>query len=132
MNHNPGIQNTGLIAWNGTTSFIRKITDHNNYGFVFEVVGALAADAIFKFNSHPPSAGDPCVPGDATIVDEIQICQAPIVPGTDAEFRIPANTPIGTVCSVALACYPDEFISLQHVSGGANVRAVLILNGPHN
>lgn len=132
MNHNPGIQNTGLIAWNGTTSFIRKIVDHVYYGFVFEVVTTLTADAIFKFNSHPPSDADPCVPGAATIVDEIQICQAPITSGADATFVIPNGTPAGTVCSVALACYPDEFISLQHVSGGANVRAVLILNGPKN
>lgn len=132
MNHNPGIQNTALIAWNGTTSFPRKISDHNYYGFVFEVVTTLAADAIFKFNSHPPSDADPCVAGAATLVDEIQICQAPIVPGTDAQFIIPTGTPAGTICSVALACYPDEFVSLQHVSGGANVRGVLVLNGPHN
>lgn len=131
MNSNPGIQNTGLIAWNGTTSFPRKVTGHNQFGFVFEVLTTLAADAIFKVLGHPPSAGDPCVAGTGVLVDEILICQAPIVPGTDFQFVIPSGTPAGTICSGTIPCVPDEFVSLSHISGGANVRAVMILHAPH-
>jgi hypothetical protein len=132
MNSNPGIQNTGLIAWDGTTSYTHKVTDHNQFGWVFEVKTTLVADAIFKVLGHPPSSGDPCVPGTGVIVDEILICQAPIVAGTDFQFVIPSGTPAGTVCSGTIPCVPDEFASLSHISGGANVRAVLLLHAPHN
>ena len=131
MNSNPGIQNTGLLAWDGTTSIPRKVTTHNHFGFVFEVTEDLVADAIFKVLAHPPSGADPCVAGAGVLVDEVLICQAPIVPGTDFEFRIPSGTVAGTICSGTIPCTPNEFISLSHISGGADVTAVMILHGPH-
>lgn len=131
MNSNPGIQNTGLIAWNGAASFPHKVTDYNHFGFVFEVYTTLVADAIFKVLAHPPSV-DPCVAGVGVLVDEQFICNdGNIVPGQDFEFRIPSGTVKGTICSGTIPCTPNEFISLSHISGGANVRAVMILHGPH-
>lgn len=131
MNSNPGIQNTGLIAWDGALSYPRKVTEHNHFGFVFEVITTLAADAVFQVLAHPPSGADPCVAGAGVAVDEVLICQAPIVPGTEFEFRIPSGTVAGTICSGTIPCTPNEFISLDEISGGANVRAVMILHGPH-
>lgn len=130
MNTNPTIQNTGLIAWDGVNSFPRQVTDHVNFGFVFEVVTTLAADAIFEVLAHPPSVEDPCVPGAGVIVEELFICKDAIVPAPDFQFVIPSGTVAGSLCRGTIPCTPDEFISLSHISGGANVRAVMVLSGP--
>jgi hypothetical protein len=131
MNSNPGIQNNATVAWDGTTYFAKDISKHVHFGWSFEVIAALGADTIFKVQSAPPSAGDPCVPGAWTDVPVVPICQAPVNPAPDAEFVIPAGTPVGTVCAGTIPCRPDKFVRLQTVSGEvADVRAVLIRQGP--
>lgn len=132
MNNNPGIQNIAVRAWNGTTAFARSIREFNHFGFVFEVIGAIAADAVFKVQAAPPSVGDPCVAGDFVDVEAITICQEPLAPGTLATFTIPAGTPIGTICAGAIPCRPNVFVRLATVSGTvANVIANFLLQGPH-
>ena len=130
MNSNPGIQNNGTLAWDGTTAAAKDITKYVHFGWVFEVVGAIAADAVFKVQSAPASAGNPCVPGAFTDVPAVGICEAP-AQGALAQVTIPAGTPVGTTCAVAVHCRPDQFVRLASVSGTvANVRAVLIRQGP--
>lgn len=131
MNSNPGIQNNASIAWDGTNAFAKDITKHRNFGWAFEVTGVIAADAVFKVQAAPPSAGDKCVPGTFADVQAITICQAPVTPGTLATFTVPAGTPVGTLCAGTIPCRPNTFVRLASVSGTvANVKAVLIRQGP--
>ena len=130
MNSNVGIQTPGLVAWDGAASFPREIRKYTQYGFTFETTALLAADAVFKLQSAPPSAADPCVPGTFTDVLEVAICQVPAT-GALATITIPANTPAGQMCNGTFPCYPDAFVQLVPVSGPtASVKAVLILKGP--
>lgn len=130
MNSNPGIQNNATVAWDGTAAAAKDISKHVHFGWVFEVVGAIAANAVFKVQAAPPSAGDPCVPGTFVDVPAVGICEAP-AQGALAQVTIPAGTPIGTTCAVAPHCRPDVFVRLASVSGTvANVRAVLVRQGP--
>lgn len=130
MNSNPGIQNNATIAWDGTNAFAKDITKHVHFGWAFEVTGAIATAAVFKVQSAPPSANDPCVPGAFTDVPAVGICQPP-VQGALATVTIPAGTPIGTVCAATVHCRPNAFVRLASVSGTtANVKAVLIRQGP--
>lgn len=131
MNFNVGARNPGLIAWNGTASFARKITGFMAFGFTFETVAAIAVDAVFNIEAAPPSDADPCVPGAFVPVPEISICDRPAEAGPQATVTIPAGTPAGTICAGTIPCVPDVFIRLTAVSGDtANVRAVLVLDGP--
>lgn len=132
MINNPGIQNKGLIAWNGTTSFPKPHIDFNDFAFVFEVVGSvpLAADARFVVQFHDADDANDCLPETGVDAPANAVCQGPLFAPGPAEFVIPAGTPVGTVCSGTVPCRLGKFISLRHVSGGANVRAVLILQGP--
>lgn len=130
MINNPGIQNKGLLTWNGSASFPKKIKDWNDFGFVFETVGALNADAVFVVQFHDEDEADACTPETGVDASESAVCQGPLFSPGPATFRIPAGTEVGTICSGTVPCREGRFISLRHVSGGANVRAVLMLQGP--
>jgi hypothetical protein len=130
MINNPGIQTKGLLTWTGAASLPKKISDFIDFGFVFEVVGALAAPAIFVVQFHDADEVDECTPETGVDASESAVCAGPLFSPGPATFTIPANTPIGTVCSGTVPCREGKFISLRHVSGGANVRAVLMLQGP--
>lgn len=131
MNSNVGIQNEGTIAWNGTTSFARDIRKHVRFGWSFEVVTAIAVDAVFNIQSAPPSDADNCVPGAFVPVPEISICDRPAVAAEQATVIIPAGTPAGTICAGTIPCRPDAFVRLVPASGDtANVRAVMVRQGP--
>lgn len=130
MNHNVGIRNPGLIAWNGAAAFPRDITKFLHFGFTFEVVAAVAVDAVFNIVSHPGTLADPCVPGAASPVPEVALCDGAEA-GPQATVTIPAGTPIGTICSGTIPCFPDKFVSLAAASGTvASIRAVMVFNGP--
>jgi hypothetical protein len=132
MNSNPGIQNVASIAWDGTTYRAADIRKFVRFGWSFEVIAALAADQVFKVQTAPPSDADPCVPGTWEDVPEISICQGPVVAGTDAQFTIPAGTPVGTICSGTIPCRGLGFVRLQPVvaAEAADLRIILIRQGP--
>lgn len=128
---NVGMQNRGLVAWDGAAGLPRDIRRYVNFGFTFEVVAPLAADTILKVQAHDPSPTDNCVAGPARDVPEISICDVPAVPGPVSQFTIPANTPVGTVCVGTIPCRPAAFVSLAGVSGDiADVKATIVLSGP--
>lgn len=129
MNNNPGVQNKGLIAWDGAVSTPRRIQAWNDFGFVFETTADLVADAIFVVQFHDADTVEECTPEAGVDAPDVVICEAPFVSGL-AELRIPAGTPEGTVCSGTVPCRLGKFVSLRHVSGGANVQAVAMLQGP--
>lgn len=131
MNRNPAIQNTGLLAWDGTTGIARDISTHINFGFTFEATAPIAADAVFKFQSAPASAANKCLPGAFTDILAPADCRAPAV-GTASIITIPAGTVDGQVCSGTIPCTGDgKFIRIVSVSGDtANLRITLILQGP--
>lgn len=129
---NPAIQNVVSRAWDGTTAYAADVVDFVSFAWSFEVVTAIATDAVFKVQSAPASTGDPCVPGTFTDVPAIATCAGEAVPaGTLAEIRIPAGTPVGSICSGTIPCRPDKFLRLASVSGDtANVRAYMLRHGP--
>jgi hypothetical protein len=130
MNNNPGVQTKGLIGWDGAATYPKRIVDFNNFGFVFETVGALAADAVFVVQFHDADAADDCDPEAGVDAPAVAVCQSPAFAPGPATITIPAGTPIGTICSATVPCRLGKFVSLRHVSGGANVRAVTLLQGP--
>lgn len=133
MNNNPGIQMQATTAWTGAAAILGDISKHVNFGWQFEVTGVIAADAVFKVVSAPPSAGDPCAPGAVSDVLVVPICEKPgsAVPGEVASIRIPAGTPVGTLCAGTIPCRPAAFVGLAAVSGTvANVRAILLRQFP--
>lgn len=131
MNSNPAIQNVATVTWDGTTSKLYDISKFVRFGVSFEVVTTLTSDAVLKFVSAPPSAGDPCVPGTPEDVEAIAICTDAYPAGTLAQITIPSGTVAGTVCSATIPCYPDKFVGIASVSGNtANVRAILVRQGP--
>lgn len=131
MNSNVGIQNVGTVAWDGVTARGYDIRKYVRFGWSFEVIGAIAADAVFNIQSAPPSEGDNCVPGAWVAVPDVAICDRPAVPAAQAIVTIPAGTPIGTVCAGTIPCRPDAFVRVNPAAGTtANVRAVLIRQGP--
>ena len=129
-NNNVAIQSNGTVAWNGTTAFAKDITKYTRFAWVFEVIAPLAADTIFKVQSAPPSAPDPCIPGVFTDVMVTPICAGNAVAAV-GQIVIPAGTPVGSECSGTIPCYPNKFIRLAAVSGdNADVLAVLVRTGP--
>lgn len=133
MNHNVGRQHPGVIAWDGTAGTPRDIRKFNYFGFVFEVTAAIAADAVFNIVYHNADPADDCVPEAASNpVAEIALCDGAAQPADQAQVTIPAGTPVGTVCSGTIPCRPGAFVALEEESGDvANVRAVMVLSGPH-
>ena len=130
MINNPGVQTKGLISWDGAVSYPKRIADFIDFGFVMETVGVLAADAIFVVQFHDADEADDCTPEAGVDAPAVAVCQGPAFAPGPAEVRIPAGTPVGTICSFTVPCRLGKFISLRHVSGGANVRAVTMLQGP--
>jgi hypothetical protein len=130
MINNPGIQSPGVIAWDGAAARFHDASKFVDFGFTFEVLTDLAADAIFVVQFAPASAGDPCVAGTPYDAPANAVCQAPLEPDAVATVTLPAGTVAGTVCSGTVPCRPDKFVGLRHVSGGTNVRAVLVRQGP--
>ena len=132
MNRNVGIQNQGLIIWDGANNYARDIRRHTDFGFVFEVRGDLGADTIFKVMAHDPDPTDICAAGPAYEVPEVPICQHPAyVPADTTDILLPAGTPAGSICSATIPCRPAAFVSLSPVGGStSNVIATIILTGP--
>lgn len=130
QNSNIGIQVTSTIAWDGAASFAHSIAEFNLFAWSFEVVGAIAADAVFNVEAADPDPADPCVPGAFFPVQEIATCAGGAA-GGDQTITIPAGTTVGAVCSGTIPCRPAKFIRL--VDGGgdtANVRVTLARKGP--
>lgn len=133
MNSNVGVQHQAVVAWTGAAAIARDLRRHARFGFVFEVTGAIAVDAVFGFEAAPASDADNCAPGAFADVEEIAICNwnNPNLDLGRATVTIPAGTPVGTICAGTLPCKPDAFIRPEVISGTtANVRIVLVLDGP--
>lgn len=131
MNINPLRQNDVTLAWTGSTATAVDLRTHTNFGISFQVIAALGADTIFKFQAAPPSTGDDCVAGTFADVKAVAKCDVPVVTDELYQVVIPAGTPIGTKCSVALDCIPNAFLRLASVSGEtADVVAFIVKNGP--
>lgn len=126
---NPAIQNVPSLAWDGSTAAAADIRHFNRFGWSFEVLTTLTADAVFNVQAAPPSASDNCVPGTFEAVPEVATCQDADA-GPQATITIPSGTEAGTICSGTIPCRPNAFVRLNHVSGGANVRAILVRQGP--
>lgn len=126
---NPAIQNVPSLAWDGTASYPGDIRKFVRFGWSFEVLTTLAADAVFNIEAAPASEADPCEPGAFTAVPEVATCQGEAV-GAQATITIPAGTVAGSICSGTIPCRPNAFVRLTHISGGANVRAFLVRQGP--
>lgn len=130
MINNPAIQSPGVIAWDGTNAFFHDVRAFIDFGFSFEVVGALAADARFAIQFAPESDADPCVAGTPYDAPADAVCKDGLAPGAIAEVVIKAGTPVKTLCSGTVPCRPEKFVGIRHISGGANVRVVLVRQGP--
>lgn len=132
MNHNVGMQHPGLLAWDGTTAYLRDITRHNYFGFTAEVTADLTEDTSFQIVAANGTDADPCVPGTPFNVLEIPLCDPLITPETEAVVVFPAGTPAGTMCSFTIPCRPARYVGLAAVDGDTdNVRVVLTLSGPN-
>jgi hypothetical protein len=128
---NIAVGTVGTVAWDGTTARPMDIRKHIRFGWSFEVIGAIAVDAVFNIRSAPPSAEDPCVPGAFAAVPEVSICDSPAEPSAQATVTIPAGTPIGTICGGTIPCRPNAFVQLVSASGTtANVLVVGLRQGP--
>jgi hypothetical protein len=130
MLNNPGIQANAAIAWTGAASIPRRIHNFIDFGFIFEVTQELTAPAVFAIQFHDDANGDPCVPGAGVDATEKPSCDASIADTGVATITLPTGTQPNSFCPVAPACKEGRWISLRHISGGANVRAVAIMTGP--
>lgn len=128
---NIAVGTTGVVAWDGTTSRPMDITTHTRFAWSFEVLTTLTEDAVFNIEAAPASDSDPCVPGTFEAVPEVATCSGTAEPGPQATVTIPSGTVAGTVCGGTIPCRPNKFVRLTHVSGGANVRAVGLRQGPN-
>lgn len=126
---NPAIQNVPSLAWDGTDAYAGDIRRFVRFGWSFEVLTTLAADAVFNVQAAPASDEDPCAPGTFEAVPEVASCEGAEA-GPQATITIPSGTVAGTICSGTIPCRPNAFVRLNHVSGGANVRAILVRQGP--
>lgn len=127
---NIAIQNVGTIGWDGTTASHMDIQKFNLFGWSFEVLTTLTADAVFNIEAAPASEADHCVPGAFVAVPEIAHCSGGAVPADQATIVIPSGTVAGTVCGGTIPCRPNKFVRVNGVSGAANVRAVNLRQGP--
>jgi len=131
MQSNVGIQNQGVVAWDGTLAFPRDITKHVRFGFVFEVIATLGADTTFNIVAAGESPADPCLPGPFSPVPEISICDIPAVALPQAAVVLPAGTLAGTICAGTIPCRPNKFVALSAAGGETgSVRAVMVRQGP--
>lgn len=131
MKTNPGVTNTALLAWDGAAAIPRDVTNYVQWAFVFEVTATLAADAIFEVVEYDAQAADRCAVDLASVssVTDIPICEPVATPAPNSRFIIPAGTAAGTICSGTTHCNVGPFVALNHISGGATVRANLLMTG---
>ena len=133
MNLNHAIQHASRVAWDGAAPAAIDIRKYVNLTFSFEVVTALTADTIFNVMSAPPSDADPCVPGPWEPVPEVLTCVAgfgiAVFPEPQATIVLPAGTPAGSLCSAAIPCRPNAFVSLA--AGGGETGSVRVTAGLH-
>ena len=135
MNLNHAIQHPSRVAWNGTTAKAIDIRKFNDFDFTFEVGTDLTADTVFNVMSAPPSDTDPCVPGPWVPVPEVLTCVAgfgiAVFPADQATIVLPAGTPAGSLCTAAIPCRPNAFVSLAAASGDTSfVNVTAGLHGP--
>ena len=132
MRHNPTIQNTALIAWDGAAATPRRADTHLNFGIVFEYVGAAntAAPAVFNLFTYDALATDPCKPDLATKKAFNTVPQCVGAVGTPATITIPAGTKPNSTCGGGIACVPGKFVGVEAVSGPtADFRGVVLMTG---
>lgn len=128
---NIGVQTVGTIGWDGTASFPMDTRKFIRFGWVFEVTGVIAADAVFRVQYANPLPADQCNPGPFQNATATGNCAVTPAAGSFAEVTIPAGTPVGTVCSGTIPCKPGAFMQVVPVSGTtANVKVVNLRQGP--
>ena len=130
---NYGLQNQAQTAFSAVAAASPPVDIRGYVGFSFtaNVIAAIAADAVFNVQAAPPDVVDPCLPGPFVDVPEVPICDVPAVPAAQSTFMIPANTPVGSRCSIFMPCKPDAFITVNPLSGTtASVEIVVGLHGP--
>src|SRR5262245_59611131 len=117
MNINVATQNQGVLAFAnaaaiGSVGGAVDLRHHVNFGFTFQVIADIAADAVFEVEAAPASDADPCVPGAWHDVAEVMSCDWLTAgpPATKSEIKIPAGTKAGSICTATLPCKPDAFI----------------------
>ena len=135
MNLNHAIQHPSRVAWDGAASAAIDIRKFNDFDFSFEVVQDLTADAVFNVMSAPPSDADPCIAGVWEPVPEVLTCVAgfgiAVFPEPQATIVLPAGTPAGSLCTAAIPCRPNAFVSIMPGSGDTGkIRATAGLHGP--
>ena len=130
MNMNPAIQNTALVAWDGSMGTPRPIDGHVAFGWSFEILDNITTDTVFDVFYHDADPADPCLPGPAQIVEEVPICGQGTL-GAPQTITIPAGSLQGSVAAATLPCLPGKFVSLNENDGDTDlVRAVIVLHGP--
>lgn len=132
---NPTRENDALVAWDGTAAFPREVAAGTSFGYLFEVITALAADVVIGFFAYDAQSGNACAADLATEVAEYDspLCWmvgTPIVSPVAGQIVIPSGSPVGTKVSVALRDYSKKFSGIKILSGaGARIRATsLALN----
>jgi len=138
MNINVASQNNGVLAFAnaaaiGSLGGAVDIRHHVNFGFTFQVVADIAADAVFEIEAAPPDVANPCVPGAWHNVEEVLSCDWLTAgpPAADSRVTIPAGTKAGSICTGTLPCKPDAFVRVVEVSGDTDkVIVVAVLGGP--
>lgn len=133
MQLNYAVQNPSRVAWDGTAAAAIDIRRYVGFTFTFEAVQDIANETIFNVLAAPPDVTDPCLPGPWEPVPEVLTCTAGgwVVPEPQATIVIPAGIVKGSLCSAALPCRPNAFISLAAGSGDTgSVRVTAGLHGP--
>jgi len=135
MNLNHAVQHSSRVAWDGAASAAIDIRKHVNFTFSFEVGADIVTDAVFNVMSAPPSDADPCQPGPWIPVPEVLTCVAgfgiAVFPEPQATIVLPAGTPAGSLCTAAIPCRPNAFVSIMPGSGDTGkIRATAGLHGP--
>jgi hypothetical protein len=133
MNLNVASQHNGLVMWAGTTARPIDLRHHVNFSMTIQVNAPIGADTKFQFEWAPPSDADPCLPGAWFPVEEVLTCSARWgeVSEDRAEITIPANTPVGSICTAALPCKPGAFIRVAPTGGDVgDVSIIAVLSGP--
>lgn len=128
---NIGVQTVGTIGWDGITSYYMDTRKFIRFGWVFEVTGVIAVNAVFRVQYANPLPADPCSPGPFQNALAVGNCAVTPAANAIAEVVIPAGTPVGTICSGTIPCKPGAFMRVVSVSGTtANVKVVNQRQGP--
>lgn len=138
MNINIASQNQGVLAFAnalaiGSVGGAVDIRNHVNFGFTFQVIADIAADAIFEIEAAPADDANPCIAGAFHNVEEVLTCRSAwgAVGAVDSKITIPTGTKAGSICTATLPCKPDAFVKVLEVSGDTDkVIVVVVLGGP--